>query len=46
VEGPTIESKVISMPIKVNKVSIGTNEQPKMASIGDYWDEKTVESIT
>jgi hypothetical protein len=46
VEGPPIESEVISMPIKVNKVNIGTVEQPKMASIGDYWDEKTVESIT
>jgi hypothetical protein len=30
----------------VNKVNIGTVENPKMASIGDYWDEKTVESIT
>jgi hypothetical protein len=46
VEGPPIESEVISMPIKVKKVNIGTVEQPKMASIGDYWDEKTVESIT
>jgi hypothetical protein len=45
VEGPPIESEVISMPIKVNKVNIGTTEQPKMASIGDYWDEQIVESI-
>jgi hypothetical protein len=30
----------------VKKVNIGTIENPKMASIGDYWDEKTVESIT
>jgi copper chaperone CopZ len=45
VEGPPIESKVISMSIKVNKFNIRTTEQPKMASIGDYWDEKTVESI-
>jgi hypothetical protein len=34
------------MPIKVKKVNIGTVEHPKMASIGDYWDEQTVESIT
>jgi hypothetical protein len=46
VKGPPIESKVISTPIKVNKVNIGTAEHPKMASIGDYWDEPTVESIT
>ena len=46
VEGPPIELEVISTPIKVKKVNIGTIEHPKMASIGDYWDEKTVESIT
>jgi hypothetical protein len=42
VEGPPIELEVISMPIKVNKVNIGTIKQPKMANIGDYWDEKIV----
>jgi hypothetical protein len=46
VEGPPIESKFISMPIKVKEVNIKTVEQSKMASIGDYWDEKIVESIT
>jgi hypothetical protein len=46
VEGPPIESEVIVAPIKVKKVNIGTVENPKMASIGDYWDEQTVESIT
>ena len=45
-EGPPIESKIISAPMKVKKVNIGTAEQPKMASIGDYWDEPTVEIIT
>ena len=34
------------MPIKVNEVNIGTIENPKMANIGDYWDEKTIEIIT
>ena len=33
------------MPIKVKKVNIGTNDNPKMASIGDYWDGQIVESI-
>jgi hypothetical protein len=46
VEGPSMESKVFSPPIKVKKVNIGTLENPKMASIGDYWDEKTIERIT
>jgi CTP:phosphocholine cytidylyltransferase-like protein len=30
----------------VKKVNIGTTDNPKMASIGYYWDEKTVEIIT
>jgi hypothetical protein len=30
----------------VKKVNIGTTENPKMESIGDYWDEQTVEIIT
>jgi hypothetical protein len=34
------------MPIKVKKVNIEIDEQPKMASIRDYWDEQTVERIT
>jgi hypothetical protein len=45
VKGPPIESEVISTPIKVNKFNIETTDQPKMASIGDYWDEQIVESI-
>jgi hypothetical protein len=46
VEGPPLESKVIVVPIKVKKVNNLTVENPKMASIGVYWDEKTMESIT
>jgi hypothetical protein len=46
VNGPPIESEVISASIKVKKVNIGSVENPKMASIGDYWDEQMVESIT
>jgi hypothetical protein len=34
------------VPIKMKKMNIGTGENPKIASIGDYWDEKIVESIT
>jgi hypothetical protein len=46
VEGPSLESEVFVAPIKVKKVNIGTTDNPKMASIGDYWDEQTVERIT
>jgi hypothetical protein len=43
---PPLESEVFVVSIKVTKFNIGTLENPKMASIGDYWDEKIVESIT
>jgi hypothetical protein len=43
VEGPPLESEVIVAPIKGKKVNIGTFENPKMASIGDYWDKQIVE---
>jgi hypothetical protein len=45
-EGPPLESEVFVVPIKGNKVNIGIVENPKMASIRDYWDEKTMESMT
>jgi hypothetical protein len=46
VEDPSLELEVFVVPIKVKKVNIGTTDKPKMASIGDYWDEQTVEIIT
>ena len=42
VEGPPLESEVFFVPINVNKVNIGTAKNPKMANIGDYWDEQTI----
>ena len=45
-EVPSLESEAFFAPIKVNKINIGTEENPKMASIGDYWDEQTLERIT
>ena len=45
-EGPPLELEVFVVSIKVKKFNIGTLENPKMASIGDYRDEKIVESIT
>jgi len=32
--------------LKTVKVNIGTEEAPMFASIGDYWDEKTVCKVT
>jgi hypothetical protein len=46
VDGPPLESKVFVASIKVNIVNIGTTENPKMANIGDYWDEQTIERTT
>jgi hypothetical protein len=34
VEGPSLELEVFVAPIKVKKFNIGTNDNPKMASIG------------
>jgi hypothetical protein len=34
---------VFIVSIKVKKFNIGTTENPKMANIGDYWDEQIVE---
>jgi hypothetical protein len=46
VEGPTLESEVFVVPIKVKKVNIEKTKNPKMTNIGDYWNEKTMERIT
>jgi hypothetical protein len=46
VEGPKLESEYYAAPLKIKKVNIGTTENPKIASIGDYWDNQTVERIT
>jgi hypothetical protein len=45
-EGPKIDSKYYDAPLNIKKVNIGTAENPKMTSIGDYCDNQTVERIT
>jgi hypothetical protein len=45
VEGPSLDLELFVAPIKVKKVNIGTNDNDKMESIRDYWDEQTVERI-
>jgi hypothetical protein len=45
VEVPYLESKFFAAQIKVTKVNIVMNDNPKMVSIGDYWDEQKIERI-
>ena len=46
VEGSDISSEQFIKPLKIKKVNIGSEDNPKFANIGDYWDEKTVAKIT
>lgn len=41
-EGPQIEDLGITAPLKNRKVNIGTEAEPKVANIGDYWDDAIV----
>ena len=36
----------VNQPLKIRKVNIGTEEEPKFANIGYYWDEETMVKIT
>ena len=45
VDGPNLETTAITEPIKIKKINIGTNTEPKFASIGDYWDDEIVVQI-
>ena len=47
IEGPGIELPFAREPIKIKKVNIGTKQQaPKLANVGDYWDDATISKIT
>ena len=35
----------MSHPLKIRKFNIGTEENPKFANIGGYWDEETMAKI-
>ena len=45
VVGLTLECPEITEKLKIKKVNIGTKETPKIASIGNYWDDKTIGQI-
>ena len=36
----------MNQSLKIKKVNIGTEENPKFSNIGDYWDEETMAKIT
>jgi hypothetical protein len=46
VEGPGVEVPFIGQPINIKKFNIGTEETPKLANVGDYWDAATIDKIT
>jgi hypothetical protein len=45
-EGLGVELPFIGQPIKIKKFNIGTEETPKIANVGDYWDVATIDKIT
>ena len=46
VAAPDVPMDPMTQPLKIKKVNIGTEENPKFANIGDYRDEDTMEKIT
>ena len=45
VEGDSISSDQFLIPLNINKINIGSYENPKFTNIGDYWDDETVWKI-
>jgi hypothetical protein len=46
VERLGVELPFIGQPIKINKVNIGIEQTSKLANVGDYWDDSTIDKIT
>ena len=44
-QGPPLQVPDVAQPLKMKRVNIGSEEQPKFASVGDYWDDETVSKI-
>ena len=36
----------MNQPLNIRMVNNGTEENPEFASVGDYWDEETMATIT
>ncbi|GLJ56403.1 hypothetical protein SUGI_1222710 [Cryptomeria japonica] len=37
--------KIYKEPLKIRQLNSDTEEKPRLASIGDYWDEKTISEV-
>lgn len=46
VQRPLIEDPDITAPLKQKQVNIGTEAEPKYSTLGDYWDDATVDKVT
>ena len=46
IEGTKVKLPFIGQPIKIKKVSIGTEQAPKPTNVADYWDDATIGKIT
>ena len=46
VTAPYVPTDPMTQPLKIKKVNIGMEENPKFSNIGYYWDEDTMEKIT
>ena len=46
VHGPAVKAPEVTQPLKTRQVNIGSEEMPKYATIGDYWDEEMVNKVT
>ena len=44
--GPAVEALEVTQPLKTRTVNIGSEENPKYATIGDYWDDEMVSKVT
>ena len=45
VAAPSLQTVDITKHLKLREVNIGMAEQPKLAKIGDYWDDDTVSKV-
>lgn len=45
VRGPPLEDPNITALLKTKQVNIGTEAEPKYATLGDYWDDATVDKV-
>ena len=46
IAAPALPTDPMNVPLNIWKVNIGTKENSKFVSVGDYWDEETMEKIT